>query len=443
MRLGIFFGLALLLAGLTTPSIASTINGRIMTGGYAARETLADIADGQSRNDSAVFSSRLFLQATEVGQSKVEYTADVRDKHDFFEKLDRERLELTPQNTFQMRQISARQPRLGADLYFEAGRFAIPDAGAVFVDGAEFGHHWTSSWKSSLFAGLNPKRLERSDLVFDRNSSVAGTYSVYQPRAQDWDRNTYWANAFVLQRRDANLDRVYWFHRFIYQWSQECQVSGAVFWDFVPRSYIQSGNMSWQQKWTERFSTDIVGTVIDVIEYSHRQGVLERLTPSPYKEAETTLRQKVGADTLMEYRAAYGVRQYDGLTKAEGAVGPTFLKLFDPHFTAQFLIGMRRDFGTQDRFFKMGVGYYSQLWELSLRQELEVQKQSDSSLLHPVVTEVTAARYFSNALFMTVSMERANNENVNIWSGFFKLGYRFGTEKIAPLREGTPQRGPL
>ena len=65
-------------------------------------------------------------------------------------------------------------------------------------------------------------------------------------------------------------------------------------------------------------------------------------------------------------------------------------------------------------------------------------------MYHPIIGEVSYANYLTKALYGTVSLQYAENEDVRIISGFFKLGYRLGSDDVAPLRNGSaPVEGRL
>jgi hypothetical protein len=136
----------------------------------------------------------------------------------------------------------------------------------------------------------------------------------------------------------------------------------------------------------------------------------------------------------------YGERGADGLNFGEFSFGPSSQALFDSKVSAQVLLGGRHNFNTNDGFLRLDLGYYSRVWEIGLAMQKALSVQSYGVIYHPFTGELSLARYFSRDIYGTLSLEEATNERVTIWSGFFKLGYRFGSDDIAPLRDGAPPR---
>jgi hypothetical protein len=168
-----------------------------MTGAYLAKENFSDATTETSTNDNTIISSRFYLDVSQLGSQNLETTFDIRDKHDFFDKLDRERLELKAKNRFQLRQMSVKLPNHDLGFYGTFGRFPVLEAGAVYTDGVELGWRWTSSMSSSVFGGLNPKRNDQTYLTFNQTSSIYGADFLYQPNTRSWDESYYWTNAVV------------------------------------------------------------------------------------------------------------------------------------------------------------------------------------------------------------------------------------------------------
>ena len=87
-----------------------TYHGRFTAGSYMAIEKFSSSDDGVYRNDMATASGRFFLHVGELGAAKVETTVDLRDTHDLFDKVDKQKLELKEGNTFQAKQASVYYP---------------------------------------------------------------------------------------------------------------------------------------------------------------------------------------------------------------------------------------------------------------------------------------------------------------------------------------------
>ena len=103
-----YFALVMLLSVLHTSKVFSeSWSGRVVLGGYASTERFADTsATGSSKNDFQTLSGRFYLKGENLGPGQFESITDLRDKHDFFDKLNKEKLALDARNQFQVRQLS-------------------------------------------------------------------------------------------------------------------------------------------------------------------------------------------------------------------------------------------------------------------------------------------------------------------------------------------------
>jgi len=424
----------------SNPAFSTQYFGRIMTGSYLSQERFADPIDGTTANDFTTVSSRFYLKAYEITDRDIEVTTDVRDKHDFFDKFDAERLQLVSGNTFQVFQLNVRVVNPRKAYFGAAGRLLVMDSGSVGVDGAEVGYRWNMAMRSGVFAGLNPKRNDQNYFTFNRDSQIAGFYFTYQPKDSLWTRNFFLTQSLIAEQVSSHLDRLYYYNNFVYQWLAPSQVVGYLYLDFVPRTKIQNGFVSWNQEVNSRFTTTLSLMAIDSIEYSRRQGVLTTLSPSTYREGSANLSVRLAPKTNLLSTLAYGARGADGLTFGEFTVGPSTNQFFDSKISAQAAIGGRHNFNTNDAFIRTDLGYFSKSWEFGLALQKGLSVQSYGVIYHPFTGELSAARYFSRDVYGTVSIEEAMNERVTIWSGFLKVGYRFGSQDVAPLRDGAPPR---
>lgn len=411
-----------------------------MTGSYLSQERFADPTDGSDANDFSTISSRLYLKVYDLGTSHVEVTTDVRDKHDFFDKFDAERLQLVSGNTLQVFQLNARFVNPRKAYFGTLGRFLVMEAGGVPVDGVEAGYRWSMALRSGFFGGLNPKRSDQTYFTYNPDSQIAGFYLTYQPKDLGWSRNTYISQALIAEPVQGHLDRFYLYQNFVYQWAASNQWVGALYLDFVPRVNVQNGFLNL----TRELGKGAIWTggilAIDSIEFSRRKGVLTRLSPSTYREFNSTLQLKMNSNWSLNSNLNYGARGADGLAYADFSAGPGTQVLFDPHVSGQASLGGRHNFNTNEVYFKIDLGYFSKVWEVGLNLQKALSVQNYGVTYHPFIGELSLARYFSKEFYSTVSIEEAVNERVTIWSGFFKFGYRFGSEDVAPLRDGAPPR---
>jgi hypothetical protein len=417
--------------------------GRIMVGDYFDSETLNQPAFNQSTsNDFEILSTRLYFKASDIGSQNLETTVDIRDKDDFFDKLDSENLRLTPTHQFQAYQLNIKIPSNTTGFYGTAGRFYVPEAGGEFTDGGEIGYRWSQSWRTALFGGLFPKPQEQSYVGFDTNSQVAGAYSLFQPSNSSWSENLYWANAFVAENVQEHLDRLYFYNNLIYQWSSTGQVFALVYVDFVPNIYVQTALVSLNQSLSDIWSLQASLTLVDVIEYSRIQGVLETLPSSPYREGSINFRANTGGAAFWDTQLTYGEREADELQKAEIQTGPSIFRLVDDHVNVKLGLGGGKNFISNDLFTQDSLGYFSNDWEFDASMNYTLSANDFGLMYHKWYTELSVARYFSREFFANLAVERAVDEQVSLWSGYVKLSYNFGERNTAPLRDTAPLRNP-
>ena len=184
----------LLLVFLSQHCYAAKVHGRITFGGLLATERFADLTTGSDKNDVMVASTRYFTRVSEVGDSRWDFTTDLRDTHDFFDKLDREKLQLTSRNIVQIKQFNARFPNAQNSVSFTLGRFPIPEAGSANVDGAQLGYKFGPQLNSFLFGGLNPKRTGQTYMQWNEDSKIYGLGLNYQEKKGAWEKNFYWSH---------------------------------------------------------------------------------------------------------------------------------------------------------------------------------------------------------------------------------------------------------
>ncbi|MEQ1876127.1 MAG: hypothetical protein ABL958_05740 [Bdellovibrionia bacterium] len=426
------------------PVFGADIYGRVTLGGFAAKETYSDTDGGSDRNDYMTASGRIFLRASALGESRNwEFVSDIRDQNDFFDKLNRERLQLEPVNTFQVRQLKVRYETSNRVALGEVGRFPVIEAGNVHCDGMLAGLKITPGLRWAAFGGLNPKRNDQTYVRYNDDSFVSGTYFKYQSQDIGWEKNLFSSIAFVSQAVGHDIDRQYIFNNSVYQWSANSRLLYFVYLDFVPHTYVQMGYLSWMQDLGWRLTSEVNGLAVDVIEYTRRQGLRERLSASAYKEGSFKLRNDLAPSFNLSTTFAYGQREADQLIKREYIFGVGMPRLLSSRVDVSLKLGYRDNFTSQDSFARFGTGYFSSEWELTLDVEGGQEIYSTGETLHPLTAEASLGAIFSKPFFIAVSVERAQDERVSVWAGFFKLTYRFGSTEAPPVRDGAAPRGRL
>ncbi|MGZ3799487.1 MAG: hypothetical protein ACXVCL_04985 [Bdellovibrio sp.] len=398
---------------------------------------------GSTNNDYQLATGRFFFKATECGDSLWDFTFDLRDKYDSFGQLNREQLTLEGKNEFQARQLSAKWPNKNGSVSFQIGRFQLPEAGAVFTDGIETEYRTSPEWRTGIFGGYNPKSIEQSYLEFNPDALEAGIFSTYQSFDGGWDKNLYFSHGFVQQTYKSQPERSFFFHTLLYQWESMSRIISYLNYDFVPSSKIQTANILYQQNFSPEYSAELGYLKIDVIEYRRKQGLLEKLNPSPYSEYRFQMRRNSDYKSQTALELSSGLREVDNLKKTEILVGYSQSELFSKNVDFRFKIGHRKNFTSNDTFSYFALGYFSRNWEYSIDGQYEVDNNDNGIITHPVTLEIAISRFYSREIFLTGSFQRAADENVTIMSAFLKIGYRFGNQEIPPIRDGASPRGPL
>ncbi len=413
-------------------------------GSYASLERYKDnLATGSDKNDFQTVSTRFFLKGEEIAGTDWESFLDVRDKHDFFDKLNRERLTLEARNEFQLRQVSLRNSDPKKFWGGQIGRFPVYQAGAGYVDGALVENHFTPNLFLSYFGGLNPKKRERSYLEFDSKSNVYGAALSYlQPKVNSTD--FYVNHAIVVETYSGHTDRNFLYQNGSYQWAPHSRFISLLYYDLVPEKKLQNGNLVWQQGWTSQLTTDLTGLTMDVIEYTRRKEILERLPSSPYSEASLRLTYRFGdMQDRLYFLGSSGRRGVDGFTRTIFEIGYAKSRFWGPHWDGYFVLGSRKNFVSNDLLTRFGFGRFGKKWELNLDFEYQKQQNGDGTVTHPQLAEVSCSYFVSRQTYLSFAGQTASDEKVQIYSGFIKLGYRFGSRNLSPLRDGAPPRGPL
>lgn len=422
---------------------AAKTTGRISIGTTAITERFSSQEYGSDKNDELYSSQRLTYRIYELGTDQWEFATDLRNKYDMFGSLNKTQLQLDPHDEFQVRQLSAQRMALNLKWYPRIGRFQVSEAGSVFVDGVDIAYKPQSESKFGLFAGYNPKQISNPYLRSDIKSNHFGIYHNYQDKNLSWDKNFYVSHGFVEQFYDSQSSRQFLFHNLNYQWKNDSRFMSLAYIDFYPNIYIQTLNLLFQQKIQNTLNFELGALGIDVVEYQIRQNILSKINPSPYKEAFFQIEYKPSIDTSIIPYISYGQRSYDQLIRNEASLIYRLTNFISRRWDTEFKVSLLKNFTSQDSFYYWTLGYFSKNFETSLDTSYGIQKNDDGSILHPLNTEISASYFFSDALYSSISFQRAANENLVIMGTFFRIGYRFGNQKTAPIRDGAAPRGRL
>lgn len=422
---------------LCTPLLANYY-GRISTGGFIAQERYEKNITGSKSNDAALVSSRFYLRVSDDYRSKYDVITDIRDKHDFFDKADKERLQLTSSNTLQVRQLSLESKYRLFKLYSTVGRFPVPEAGSAHTDGVELGNYFGKNSKFAIYGGLNPQSTDRSYLETDRDAKVYGLYYQYQRPPLLKSSYLYFTNAFTVKQVKSETDRAYWYQNFMYQWNKGNRVTSLFYLDFTPRVYLQNLYLSYYRRWSRPLSSNIKVNSYDVITYQRQSGIRERLEPSAYRSGSVDLRYVTSKNTTLKTFASYGKRMKDSYDKYELEVGSSHSRFLDKHLYSTIMFGYRKNFDAKDLHLRFEVGHSGLKWGLFLSNETLYETEDSGTTHVPIVTEFGGNWIFSKTLLASLSFTHARDSHVNIISSFFKLNYRFGSLGDVPTRDAAP-----
>ncbi|MGE0762751.1 MAG: hypothetical protein AB7N80_05690 [Bdellovibrionales bacterium] len=425
------------------PTFAFDEHGRLSFGAFFSHEKHEPEPFSTDNNDFATSSARFYYRAGDLLTREWVFTSDLRDKHDFFNKLDRERQELTDHNSFQVRQLSLRKNPNSEGLIFEVGRYAIPDAGATFNDGASIGWRLSQSFSAEAFAGLNPKQYDKSYLQFREKATTFGAIASLTPKTPSWTTRKELHVAHVTQQYDGQTDRQYLYQRSAYQWAVGSQVSSMVYLDFVPRTYVQNGLALYDQKWTSRFFTQLGLSAYDVVEYRRAQDLREQLEPSPYKEA--SLRGTLLSSPTLRWtlQTRYGKRSADDLERLNVTGECKTPRIHSKNIDMSYRLAQKKEFTKTGTYGGYSFGYFTDKDEYEFSIDLGAETETTGQHLHPIIGEATYAFQVSRRFFGAASLQYQRDEKVEIYSALFQVTLLFGNQKISPLRDGTPPRGRL
>ncbi len=415
--------------------------GRLTIGGFLSKENFVETetSGGSTRNDFATLSARLFAQTQHFTRFHLTVTADLRDKNDFFDKLNKELYTLTARNDFQPRQLSIEYPNETGYWLAKFGRFQVPEAGAVFADGGLAGIHLTPVLSMSIFGGLNPKKDDESSLAFNSTARIVGGTLIYAPREKAEKLGIFVNSAVTAKQNQGQWDRLFLYHYATFHWPKDHLLSMATV-DFIPRAKLQNLYLQHQHSFLTGQRLQLSSSYIDVIEYFRRQSVRETLAPSIYYDLQGSLTTPLLKKFSIGVTPLLGRRASDGLTRREIFLNFKAFQLFAPQLSLTSAFGLRRHFVSSDTVFRAGIDYTSAVWDISLTEELAHENydliNGAQPVLNPSITELSVNRTINETLYSALSTQYSHDEKVSIVSFFAKLGYRFGN--TTPASTATP-----
>ena len=433
-------GLALSLAA--GDAFAYDYVGHLMTGAFISHEAYPNAVTGSKDNDLLVYSNRAYLDVTNITAAKYEFVTDIRDNHDFFDKVDAARLNLSGENKFRLRLLAVKDPGATHGYLWSVGRFLPADNGIIYNDGAEVGvkasHHQTLG----VFAGFRPRVNDERAVELKASAFQLGAYDVYQNDPEDWSEGTYSSNMLVFAPRVftdvAPTEALAYINQSILHFGPNDRVNTYL--DLQARPEVRAADavVSYDHRFDPRLNATATYSRIDLTEYRNNRDIFETLTASSYQQLKTQGRYKLSDYQRLDANFSYGERYLDHLRRLEVSAGTTWTRLLGGHFTDAVLAGYRRNFLSNDLFIYNSATHYSDDWEVSGDLRYTVQHKDTGENLHPVIAGASVGHVFAKAVLGSIGGEYARDEKTTISSGLFSLGYRFGNREFTPVRDVAP-----
>ena len=436
------FTFAALVAVVAGDAQAYDYAGHLLSGAYIAHETFPAAVGGSKDNDQLVFSNRAYLDVSKIGRSQYEFVTDIRDNHDFFDKVDTARLNLNGQNKFRLRLLAFKDPGITHPYFWAVGRFLPGDNGVIYNDGAEVGYKVTSSNSIGAFAGRRPQVNDERAAQAAAAALQVGIYDVYQNDSMTWNEGKYSSNMLVYAPRtfvhDEMTQSLDYIHQSFLHFGPNDRLNTYL--DLATRPAVKAEDalIGYDHRFNAELSSSINYTRIDLTEYKNSRDIFETLSASSYQQLRLQSRYKLPWSMRLDGHILYGERYLDHLRRVEVAAGPRFSKLLGGHATISHALGYRRNFLSNDWFLNNNMTHYSESWEISGDLKLGLRHQDSGENLHPVTCGLRLGHVFAGSVLATLGVEYAHDERTTISSGLLTIGYRFGSREFLPIRDVAP-----
>ena len=433
-----FLILALLVAG---EALSYEYHGSLLSGGYLAREDITGESEVNTDNDRAVFSGRAYLDVNRIGSQQYQFTADLRDKHDFFDKIDTQRLQLSGKNTPRLRQLVVRNPGTSQSLYWSVGRFLPAENNVIYNDGLEGGIHLSTNHKVGLFAGYRPKINEERAANLGSNAYQTGIYHVYQNDASSWDEGKYLSNILVYAPQyfdDQPTPTMAFINQGFLHLGADNRLLTYLNIQGTPDVRVEDAKLEFDKRFNPKLSTRFITSRIDLIEYRNQRDILERLPPTAYSQAKIASQYRLNGTMRLDGNLLAGQREGDRLRKYEMSCGANFTKLAAGHVATSILFGARRSFISRDLFAASTINWFTDTWLIDANLRVTRQQRDSGVIRNQYIIGSNLGLYATRSLLATAGAELAKDENITIVSGLLTIGYRFGSRELTPLRDVAP-----
>jgi hypothetical protein len=427
---------------LCTPELlAYEYHGYLLGGGYIAREEFTTETAGVTNNDRAIASARLTLDVTKIASSQYQMFVDIRDNHDFFEKVDAERLELTGRNSLRIRQLKLGDPGNAHRYFWTVGRFPPGANNVLFNDGAEFGIRINPNHRLGTFAGYKPRINDEPVADLGSDLYQAGVYHIYELEGQTWDEGKYIANFLISGPQFASDEAIItntWINQSLLHFGPNHRASSYLNVSGQNTPYLEEGRLEWDERFNAKISARLSASQLDLRAYRHQRDILEPLPASSYSQARSLVQYRVDDRSRIEGTLIMGRRAIDKLDKQELKLGATITRFASDHAQLSGHLGVRRGFISRDQFATSTFSFFATRWMSDISLQLTRQNRYNGITLNQVVANANLGVYLAKQILATAGGEFAADENNRIASGILTIGYRFGTREFTPLRDVAP-----
>ena len=418
-------------------------SGGLRVGGVSSKSDFPGDLQGET-NDVQVISSRLNLDLDDLTRSDDYLHFDIRDRYDFFGKAESEVQSLGSQNTLQVREAAYRRPWQRNRHYFSAGRFRLDEAGVLANDGAEYGYRLSRYGRIGLFIGLAPEDIVKPASIeadvrgFDANQG--GVYHSYDKKSESGTGSIYMNNAITQApsfELNEFINRVFYFHQGNYLINQSHRLSSYFNFDLAPSTSLRRGYLSYGY-YSQRHRARVALSRITAEDYRTKQNVLDDLEPSTLTGLSGTYQYRFSSALQARSSFGYDKRSVDGLAATDFSVGLNYNGLLKKKLSLGLRYGGRDDFLSDDSYYQLLASFYSDYLSLNFQYGAESRSYDDGSELNPTTIYGELAFFFGQKVRGSLAYSMTDAEDRNITTAFLMVGYRFGSDSVAPVRRRTP-----
>lgn len=442
---------------------ASHYHGRLNLGVFASKEKFAQESGGSSSNDSLLYSARFFLNVSDISSAGLESVVDIRDKYDVFGHLNEKDYTLEPQNEYQARQLAIKYPNSEGSVYATAGRFPAMDAGVNYIDGGELGFRIGENLRLGGFGGYDPAAANAYGLTFSRENKIAGAYGVLQSSGFKLTKNFYSATALISQENSIGAQESaeisggtatpatapttektqtiqYFYNNTAFQFLGINYLSFVLYYDVKPEKLLRH---IWLSDQSELFSWLTLLLSYTKVDYKDPQIAFSTLSQehSKVEDYSGRLKFKISRNYAVHLRGMQGKRFLDDKKKSDYALGLTSQAFLSHLVGLNVYAGNRQHYTYKEQYLFYELGYFSKSWEIMFNQECANKTWESGQSSKPVLSELGFSSFWSKTLFSTLAIQHQKDVEVSILSALLRIGYRFGTREIPPIRDGAPPMG--